>query len=97
MENSIKDKKSIINQDEIEIKTIIRIILKRKWWLMCSAVVVLILEILYVFVNHKDNLLIFNIIAAIFFSIIAGVLFVLVVELLSRFKFKKNEGSAKKK
>lgn len=89
MENSIKNRESTIRHDEIELKDIIKIIFKRKWWLVCPAVLVLILEILYTFMNHKDYLLIFNIASAVFFSIIIGVVFVLVVEVFSHFKFRK--------
>lgn len=97
MENSIKNRESTINQDEIKVKDIIKIVLKRKWWLACSAVLVLIIELLYVFMNHKDHLLIFNIASAVFFSIIIGVVFVLVVEVFSHFKFKKKAESSTRK
>jgi len=89
MENSIENRKSIIKQDRIEFKDITKIILKRKWWLVCSAVLVLILELLYTFINHKDYRLIFNIVTALAFSVIIGAVFVLVVELFSRYKFRK--------
>jgi uncharacterized protein involved in exopolysaccharide biosynthesis len=97
MENSIKNRESTNRQDEIEFKDIIKTILKRKWWLVCTAVLVLILELLYTFMNHKDYLLILNIAVAVFFSIIIGVVFVLVVEAFSRYKFrKKSENSTRK-
>jgi uncharacterized membrane protein YagU involved in acid resistance len=39
--------------------------------------------------NPKDHLLIFNIAAAVFFSIIIGVMFVFIVELFARYKLKR--------
>lgn len=85
----MENRKNISGQDKIELKNIIKIFSKRKWWLVCSSIVVLVLELIYTFLNHKDYRLIFNIVTALAFSIIIGAVFVLVVELFSRYKFRK--------
>jgi len=85
----MKSSKSIPKQDKIEFKNIIKIIEKRKWWLVCSATLVLILELIYTLLNHKDYLLIFNIAAAIIFSITIGAMLVFAVELFSCYTSRK--------
>jgi hypothetical protein len=66
------NKESILKQDKVEFKNIIRVFVKRKWWLISSAGFALILELIYTFFNHRDNLFVYSIAASIVFSIIIG-------------------------
>lgn len=74
------NKESILKQDKVELKNVIRIFIKRKWWFISSTIFILILELAYTVFNHRHYLLIYNIAASIVFSIITGVLIVIAAD-----------------
>jgi len=47
----MENKKSVLKQDEIDLKEVFRIFAKRKWWFVASFVVILILGLLYTFLQ----------------------------------------------
>ena len=84
-----KNRKEILRQNSIELKEVIKIIPMRKWWFISSAILVLIMELIYIFFNHKDYLLILNIGASLFFSILIGAILTLTVNFFLTIKHKK--------
>jgi len=74
------NKESILRQDKAEIKNIVKIFVKRKWWFISSAGFTLILELIYTFLYHRYYLFIYNIAASIVFSIIIGAVVVIAAD-----------------
>ena len=71
------NRESVLKQDRIAVKNIIRIFVRRKWWFVSSITLVLVMELIYTFLNHRNYLLIYNIAASIVFSIIFGIVIVI--------------------
>jgi succinoglycan biosynthesis transport protein ExoP len=47
----MENKKSVLKQDEIDLKEVFKIFAKRKWWFVISLVVILILGLVYTFLQ----------------------------------------------
>jgi len=74
------NKESILKQDKVEFKNIVKVFVRRKWWFISSAGFALIMELIYTFLYHRDYLFIYNIAASIVFSIITGAIVVIAAD-----------------
>jgi uncharacterized protein involved in exopolysaccharide biosynthesis len=74
------NRESILKQDKVEFKSIVKVFVKMKWWFISSVGFTLILGLIYTFLYHKDYLFIYNIAASVFFSIIIGLVVVIAAD-----------------
>ena len=54
MNKKPKGNKDIINEDEIDLREIFRIFIKRKWWFAGTFIVVLIAGLLFTFLKSQE-------------------------------------------
>jgi len=55
MNKKLKDSKDIINEDEIDLRELFRIFIKRKWWFIGTFIIVLIAGLLFTFLNTYSS------------------------------------------